>query len=273
MLLASLSVVAIFSINEDSNGTRATRALLLQLAAGLFILNYLTSNKSKIFNSKKIFFVFLFLLSIIIYKNALGRSDAAHIRGSHDFPTLINSFFILNYLLIFFEKKFLSKKILSTKFFFSFSIIFLLFFNFYIKNNYNFENIKNYKTNFIDYINLKDEIYLDPNTINLITYYLQISENQNCVENITYDDAIPFLLKKPSCTKYWASWLASPLDIQKNYIREIEKVKPKYILYYSGDRKFDGLGIYERIELVNSYVMSHYKKHREFGDYIILEKN
>ena len=92
-------------------------------------------------------------------------------------------------------------------------------------------------------------------------------------ENITYDDAIPYLLKKPSCTKYWASWLASPVIIQKDYINEIKKIEPKYILYYSGDHEFDGLGIYERIQLVNSYVLSNYKKHDEFNDYIILKKN
>ena len=79
-----------FSIGDDPNGARATRALLLQLTAGLFVLNYLISNKNKIFSSKKVLFIFLFLLSLIIYKNALGRSDSAHIRGSHDLPVLIN---------------------------------------------------------------------------------------------------------------------------------------------------------------------------------------
>ena len=262
-----------FSLVENPNGARATKALLLQLTAGLFILHYLIFNKNKIFISKKVLFIFLFLLSIVMYKNALGRSDSAHIRSTHDLPVLINSFFILNYFLIFLEKKFFTKRFISTKAFFTTSIFFLLFYSIFIQNYYKIDNIKNYKKNFTHYINLKDETFLDQNTIELVKYYKEISKEDNCIENITYSDAIPYLLKKPSCTKYWASWLASPTNVQKNYIDEIKKIQPKYILYYSGDEKFDGLGIYERIMLVNSYVMSHYKKHRKFGDYIILEKN
>ena len=34
----------------------------------------------------------------------------------------------------------------------------------------------------------------------------------------------------------------------------------------------DGLKLYERIELLNSYILSNYKKHDEFDEYIILEK-
>ena len=79
-------------------------------------------------------------------------------------------------------------------------------------------------------------------------------------------------MKKPSCTKYWASWLASPVIIQKDYINEIKKIEPKYILYYSGDHEFDGLGIYERIELVDSFITSNYEKYNDVFDYIILKK-
>ena len=261
-----------FSISENPNGARATRALLLQLAAGLFVLNYLISQRNKTFSSKEVLFVFLFLLSLIIYESALSRSDSAHIRGSHDLPTLINCFFILNYLLIFFEKRFFVKRFLSYKTFFTLSIFFLLFYYISNHNHYKIDNIKNYKKNFTNFINLEDKIFLDQKTIKLIEYYKQISEKDNCVENISYDAAIPYLLKKPTCTKYWATWLVSPTVIQQDYINEIKKAQPKYILYFSGDHKFDGLEIYERIELVNSYVLSNYKKYNELNDYVILEK-
>ena len=79
---------------------------------------------------------------------------------------------------------------------------------------------------------MEDKIFLDQKTIKLIEYYKQISEKDNCVENISYNDAIPYLLKKPTCTKYWATWLASPTSIQQDYINEIKKAQPKYILYF-----------------------------------------
>mgnify|MGYP006100146829 CR=1 FL=1 len=39
-------------------------------------------------------------------------------------------------------------------------------------------------------------------------------------DTITYDDAIPYLLKKPTCTKYWASWQVGPTIMQKDYINK-----------------------------------------------------
>ena len=204
-----------------------------------------------------------------MYKNALGRSDAAHIRESHDMPILINVFFILNYLLIFFEKKVFLKKFFSYKTFVSLSIFFLIFYYIFNHNNYQIGNIKNYKRNFANFINLEDEVFLDQNTIKLINSYKQLSEEDGCIVNITYEiDSISYLVKKPSCTKYWSAWLASPIASQKNYINEIKKIEPKYILYQPKGA-FDELELSERIELLSSYILSNYKKYDELGNYII----
>tara|TARA_B100000029_G_scaffold398165_1_gene396629 strand:- start:2747 stop:3370 length:624 start_codon:yes stop_codon:yes gene_type:complete len=206
-----------------------------------------------------------------MYKNALGRSDAPHLRASSDLPLLINIFFILNYLLIYLEKK-LIIKINSYKFFLSLSFIYLLFYYSLNNINYNLNNIKNYKENFNSFINLEDNIFLNEKEKELIEYYSRISKNDSCIENITFDDAIPYLLKKPSCTKYWASWLTSPIDLQKDYINRLKKIQPKYILYFLADHEFDGIGIYERIELVNSYVLANYKKYDTLHGYLFLVK-
>ena len=86
------------------------------------------------------------------------------------------------------------------------------------------------------------------------------------------------MIKKPSCTKYYASWLASPIAKQKDYIKKIKKIQPKYILHESPKtvfyfyHKLDGLAVYDRLELVNSYILSNYKKYDELGAYIVLEK-
>ena len=158
-----------FSIGADPVGARATRGLLLQLTAGLFVLNYLISNsKNKIFSSNKILFIFLYMLSLIAYKNALGRSDASHIIMSSDLPILINLFFILNYFLIFLEKKNFIKKLLSYKVSLSLSIIFLLFFYVANHNQYKVNNIKNFSKNLINYVNLNNDYFLDKKTLDLL---------------------------------------------------------------------------------------------------------
>ena len=270
--------VPFFSIGEIEDGARATRGLLLQLTAGLLVLNYLISDRGKIFSSKKVLFVFLFFLSLVMYKNALGRSDANHLRMSADLPILINCFFILNYLLITLEKKIVIIKFLSQKVFLSLSVIFLVLFYVINKDNYRIVNIRNFNKNFTNYIHLDDRHFIDKKTIKLLDYYNKITEKDNCVQIFTYDLAIPYLLRKPSCTKYYASWLASPIEKQEDYIRQLKKIQPKYILYESAGTNFEltynveAPEVYVRLEFVNSYIVSNYKKHDEFDGYIILEK-
>ena len=119
---------------------------------------------------------------------------------------------------------------------------------------------------------MEDEIFLHENTIKLINYYKPLSEEEDCITNITYKmDAISYLLKKPSCTKYWTAWLTSPTALQKDYINEIKKTQPKYILYAPGG-DIDGLELHERIELVSAYILSNYIKYDSFNEYIILRK-
>ena len=262
--------VPFFSIGEVDDGTRATRGLLLQIIAGLFVISYIISDKSKIFNTKKIFFVFLFLLSFVMYKNALGRSDADHIRMSADFPILIICFFVLNYLFNFIENKFETKNLLKKTYLIS-SAIFLVFFYFINQDNYRIDNIKNFEKNFTNFTQLEDRHFLDRKTIKVVDYYNQITKKDKCVQIFTYDLAFPYLLKKPSCTKYYASWLASPISKQEDYIKKLKATQPKYILYDSF-HFIESLELSERLELVNSYILSEYKEHSQLDGYIFLEK-
>tara|TARA_Y100000294_G_C8561741_1_gene339332 strand:- start:1152 stop:3023 length:1872 start_codon:yes stop_codon:yes gene_type:complete len=271
--------VPFFSMEGNQHGARATRGLLLQLTAGLLVLNYMFSDQNKITSSKKILFIFFFFLSFIMYKNALGRSDATHIRMSTDLPILINCFFILNYFLIYIEKKNKIKNFLNQKTFFIISAAIVILFYILNHNNYRIENIINFNNNFSRFINLKDNDFIDQKTVKFLTYYKRISENDSCIQNFTFDLAIPYLLKKPSCTKYFSSWLASPIVKQKDYINQIKKIRPTYILYRSSATNYDvyygvdALETHKRLQLVNSFILSNYKQHYEADGYIILKKN
>ena len=154
---------------------------------------------------------------------------------------------------------------------------------FYItnSNNYKFTNIKNFNSNFTNYIKLTDEDFIDIKTIKIVNYYKEVTKNDNCVVAISYDmDAINYLLKKPTCTIYWSSWLASPISLQKDYIKQLKKREPKYILHQVHEvnelgnytTKFDELGIDERVEHIHSYIATNYKKYFKIDDFIILEK-
>ena len=220
----------------SEKSTRHTKALLLIVFSGIFLINYLfnTSNKEN-FNSKFVLF-FIFIASIVFFKSGLMRSDAPHIKYSSGLYTLLIIFFIsyylinfikdfevINKILIFFEKKL---------FLFSFTI--LICFLFFFQNNYlNLINIFNTEKNFLMLTNIKDKTILDKDYYEFIKIYKELTKNENCVQQFTDDNAIPYLVNKPTCTKYYASAHIIQNWTENNFIKELEETSPNYIVYSS----------------------------------------
>lgn len=258
-----------FSIGENKNGMRATRGLLLQLTAGLFVLYHLISKKNNISNGGKIFFLFLFFLSFIMYKNALGRSDSYHIRMSNDLPILINSFFIINFFLLKIESKFSLQSTSNNKIIvMTFIILSIIFFN-----KINFDKIKNYKEEVKVLINLPDEHFIDDNRNKFIKKYKILSANDSCFQNFTDDLILLYLMNKKSCTKFIASWLASPSHLQEEYIKSLKASKPEFIVYNSIYFAVDSIHMSERLEKVNKFIIENYHFYKNINNYEILRIN
>lgn len=255
-----------FSIGENKNGMRATRGLMLQLTAGLFVVYHFINKKENLSNGGKIFFVFLFFLSFIMYKNALGRSDSYHIRMSNDLPMLINSFFIINFLIKKIETKYDLKELSNQKI-----ILFLfIFLTWLYFDKINLKNIKDYNLKVNKLINLQDNHYIDKNRNDFIDLYKVLSSNDKCFQNFTDDLILLYLIKKPSCTKFVASWLASPNHLQDNYIKSLKKTKPNFIVYKSAYFGVDGILMPDRLKKVNSYILDNYEFYKIINTYEIL---
>ena len=256
-----------FSIGENKNGMRATRGLMLQLTAGLFVVYHFINKKENLSNGGKIFFVFLFFLSFIMYKNALGRSDSYHIRMSNDLPMLINSFFIINFLIKKIETKYDLKELSNQKI-----ILFLfIFLTWLYFDKINLKNIKDYNLKVNKLINLQDNHYIDKNRNDFIDLYKVLSRNDKCFQNFTDDLILLYLIKKPSCTKFVASWLASPNHLQDNYIKSLKETKPNFIVYKSAYFGVDGILMPDRLEKVNSYILDNYEFYKIINTYEILK--
>lgn len=255
-----------FSIGENKNGMRGTRGLLLQLFAGLFVLYHFINKKNILPNNCKLFFVFLFFLSFIMYKNALGRSDSYHIRMSNDLPILINTFFILNSIIAYLEKKFKLEEFCNKKIVL-FSAVILSIFYF---NKLNYLNIKNFNKNLNNFVMLPNNYFMDKNKIQFIENFKELSKDDKCVQNFTDDLILVFLINKPSCSKFVASWLASPIKLQEEYIESIILNKPNFIIYDSPYYKVDNIPMSERLVHVNNYILENYEFFKSINDYKIL---
>ena len=255
------------SIGENKNGMRATRGLILQVTAGLFSLYYLVRKSKDFSNGGKIFFLFLFFLSFIMYKNALGRSDSFHIRMSNDLPILLNCFFLLNFLINKVEKKFNFfhynyVKIISITIVLSLASFF---------QKIDFDNLKNYKKNFKKLVSLPNEHYIDSNKMEFVNSFKKLIKENGCLQNFTDDLILLYLIERPSCSKFVASWLASPQILQDEYIESLKLQKPNFIIYDSKYFKVDNIPINERLSKVNSYIMKNYKVSEDLNNFKILK--
>ena len=255
-----------FDTTGSKHASRATKGLVLQLIAGLLVTYKVFIKNDNIENKKKVFFIFLFILSFIFYRNALGRSDSYHIRMSSDLPILIISFFTIEYLLMNIQKIFIFSKDKVTNYITL--VIFLLTISYLGFSKFNYSKIKNIQNRYSEFVGHKDSYFMNNNTINIINYLKDVTKDEKCIENFTYDLSIPFFLKKTSCTPYYSSWLASPTILQQDYIKRLKVAKPNYIIYKS-NHFVDNLHVYERLELVNSYIIRNYDFHINIDDFVI----
>jgi hypothetical protein len=256
-----------FYSDEIQHGFRASKALLLQLVAGLLILTSVIYKNNKYSINQKVFLIFLYLLCIVSYKNALGRSDSYHIKLCSDLQIIIISFYILILIKNLFDKyKFINLNKTS-----SLIISLILILPFFFKN-LNFENIYNFKNNATKFIYADDKEFLTLEYRQNISKIKEIFKDEICFQNFTEDLSIPYLIKKPTCTKYLASWLASGKTLELDYIKMLKIKKPKYILYSSPTFSFDNLNTQKRLKYVNEYIINNYKPYKSFNGFDILSK-
>jgi hypothetical protein len=256
-----------FEIGESKHASRATKGLLLQLIAVLIVTYKIVIKDQNINNNKKIYFIFLIILSLVFYRAALGRSDSYHIRMSCDLPILIISFFTIEYLLINIDK--LLKYLKIEKVNFAFFFIFIFFIAQLVYSKFNYSNIVNIKNRYSEFTRHKDNFFMDNDTIRMTNFLKKITKDEKCIENFTYDLSIPFFLKKISCTPYYSSWLASPTILQQDYVKRLQIAKPNYIIYKSDKFLVDNFEVYERVELVDNYINKNYNFYININDFLI----
>jgi len=257
-----------FEIDQVKHGARATKSLMLQVVAGIFIVNAIIKKNFKYSYNQKIIFFFLFLVSFIMYKNALGRSDSYHIRMSTDFPILIVCFFSINYLLQILESKITNfvnyKKTIG--------IVIITLITFFSVENIKFKNLLISKKNFKNLLITKDNKYINKETSNFINFLKIEFKNEKCINNFTEDLSIAYLLKKPSCNKYFAAWLTSGINLENDYIKNLKKIKSSYIIYKSPQFNVD-LETTVRLKNINKFILRNYTLYYDNNGYEIYKIN
>ena len=254
-----------FEINENKHGFRATKGLLMQLLAFILVIREVFFKDSR--SSKdKIILIFLIFMSFIAYKNALGRSDAQHIRMSSDFPLIIIFFFLIESFLKFLQKK--DFRLNYSKHLNYLAYIILIVFCF------NILNINNFKINkfFPSSIEKDDYQLLDLDSKKFIEKSSLYFNNEKCLFNFTTDISFPYFIKKRTCNKYFSPWLISGIKLENEFINDLKKIDHEYILYSSPKYSPDGIDTKMRLKIINNYLLKNYKKIYNENGFEILKK-
>ncbi len=260
-----------------SKDIRSTRALLLIIITGILVIIFIFNKKIEAKTEVKIFFSFLYLLNIIVFKSALVRADTPHIRGSLGLLIFllisITLYFLISGLINFYKKKSSNKNFHSLKkFYLSIPLVFL-FLNFFIVP-INSINLKNAAYSFSSIKKLliqKDKDYLSEDYIEMLDYYKSLIKNEKCVQIFTNEAAIPYLLQKPTCSKFYIMWVSVPDKNQEIFVEELKFNKPEFILFDSEKDIYRDTHI--RLPIVLDFINSNYSFHSTFKSWTFVKLN
>ena len=198
-----------------------------------------------------------------MYKTALSRSDGPHIKSVTGLPLLLLCTITLNLIFDFILKNEKYLKIFQNITNFKNTIILILISSsifIIFMSNFNFQNIISFKSRVKNYVSISDEFFLTEHQKLLIKKYNNLTITDKCVQIFTYDVAIPYLLKKPSCNKYFSLWNIGNKKNQNLFIESIENRKPNFILLGGQYKNPVSIGLepYERLPIIHNFIMENY---------------
>ena len=257
-----------FSIGENDDASRATKLLLFFIIFGFFF-NILIFLKNDYLHIKdKVLISFIYLYSLISFKNALGRSDGGHIMISSDWITILlfylflfSTFFYLNVKI----KKNYSQKTISI--ILLFLIVVSIFYKFQNKTIYEASN------NIRNFISTSNSEFISNERKVILKKISALVKDEKCINNFTSDLSIPYLINKPTCTKFFSSWIVSGKKIEKKYLKQLEESTGNYLIYNSPYFIVDQIPTNKRLPIADTFIKNNYFEAFNYQNYVILKKN
>lgn len=258
-----------FTDHKDS--FRGLRSLVVIIINGIFCIFFCLNKKNKINFELKTCIIVLFLSSIFFFKTALTRSDSYHIRYGSGISFFL---FFLNLFIFFFFKKnffyFFVKKIIfnnSKVFYLIFIFVCLILFlpnavkNFYYNNSI--------ILNFNRLILKDDNFFLKYEDITFLNYYQSLSKEDKCIQVFTDYTSLPYLMKKPSCTKFFRPEIILKNFTEKKFLQEFKSKSPQFILYSS---PISLMTLKNNMPETNKYIINNYEFYASFYQKWIIYK-
>ncbi len=252
---------------EEKNSARATKNLLAIIFAIIISLS-LFFKKEDIYSHKlKIIFFTTSIFCFLSYVYALGRSDGPHIKQAFAFPAIFFIFYFLFVFIYFISNSkynfFKDKKIL----------ILILPTLIYLSLNMSidFKNINNFKLRFDKYVSLDDSNFISDDDNLFVQTVSNLVKKEKCIQLFTNDAALLYLLKKPSCTKFYFIYSLGSISNQKIMINEMKNTN---LVITNGKTDNWDIPVKVKYPLVYDYIENSYLDYKKIGQrQIKLKKN
>ena len=124
--------------------------------------------------------------------------------------------------------------------------------------------------NFQGITKIDDYKFLNNDYLNFLDIYGNLVKDEKCIQQFTDDNAIPYLLNKPTCTKYYVHAHVIQNWTEDDFIKEIDNTKPQYILYSSEVNWFKSRN---NAPKANRYILENYSLFKDLSPWIIYKKN
>ena len=131
-------------------------------------------------------------------------------------------------------------------------------------------NVFNMDKNFQGITKIDDYKFLNNDYLNFLDIYGNLVKNEKCIQQFTDDNAIPYLLNKPTCTKYYVHAHVIQNWTEDDFIKEINNTKPQYILYTSEVNWFKSRN---NAPKADRYILENYSLFKDLSPWIIYKKN
>ena len=265
----------------SASSGRWTKALIVIYMTSLMLIHLNFSKKFILDYRAKIFISLIFFAGIILFNDALARSDSHHVKSSSGLYTFV---FLLLVLIFLFQRIEINKKVKKLIYklkLINFNIIIFIFFSFIFslsihgpndKNNLleKIRNILYVKNNIKELVQAEDNLFLESNVLALLKRYEELSKTDNCIQILSSDIALPYFLKKPSCTQFFTPTAQIFNGITENrFIDQLDKSSPNIILFKSPNIiSLKPLNM----PLTLKYVEEKYSFYENYNGYIFYKK-
>ena len=119
------------------------------------------------------------------------------------------------------------------------------------------------------YVSLQNNYFLNEDEIKLVNRLKMLTKNENCFQVFTYESAIPHLINKKSCSKFYHIFNLGSKSNQLNFIKDLERNKPNYILFEGTYDNWDVVPK-KRFPYIYAYLVENYIVGEEFISWKIL---